>query len=166
MRKGREGRPERHVRRRSAWAGRENAVETDSTARTAERAAAERILGSVAQAMKGGQSSCVLGLAREDGSVVPWPGRTPAWSCVDAFTADAAEKGKAAALLESHPGEGYFGAGVLLPSGAVVEAEGRRRRWPCKRAFLKAAKGMGADVVRWFPGRRTRRKSALETASQ
>ena len=126
----------------------------------AERSWAERILGAVAQAMRGGQSSCLFGMARDDGAVVPWMDGTAPWPCMESFQAEAGRRGKATALLERHHGEGYFGAGVVLPSGAVVEAEGRRRRWRSEKAFLKAAGSMGADLVRWCPGRRIRSRKA------
>lgn len=122
----------------------------------AERSRAERILGAVAQVMRGSRSTCLFGVVRDDGAVLPWMDGTAPWASVEDFKADAAMQGRASALLERRHGEGYFGAGVVLPSGAVVEAEGRRRRWRSERAFLKAAGSMGADLVRWRPGRRVR----------
>ena len=134
--------------------------------RGAERCRAERILGAVAQAMKGGRSACLFGMAREDGAVVPWMDGASPWPCMEAFLADARGRGKATALLECRQGEGHFGTGVVLPSGVVVEAEGRRRRWGSERAFLKAAGTMGACLVRWNPVRRTRRPASPEDARQ
>lgn len=134
--------------------------------RDAERCRAERILGAVAQAMKGGRSACLFGMARKDGEVIPWMDGAPPWPCMEAFLADARGKGKATALLECRRGEGHFGTGVVLPSGVVVEAEGRRRRWGSVRAFLKDAGTMGACLVRWCPARRTRRAASPEDARQ
>ena len=123
----------------------------------ADRSRAERIMGAVAQAMRGCRSSCIFGMVREDGSVVPWMDGTAQWSSVDDFKADVARQGRASALLEHHAGSGvYFGTGVVLTSGAVVEAGGRRRRWRSEKAFLKSAGSMDADLVRWSPGRRIR----------
>lgn len=123
----------------------------------AERSRAERILGAVAQVMRGSRSTCLFGVVREDGAVVPWMDGTASWSSVEEFKADVASQGRASALLEHHAGSGvYFGAGVVLTSGAVVEAGGRRRRWRSEKAFLKAAGAMDADLVRWSPGRRVR----------
>lgn len=129
----------------------------------AERSRAERILGAVAQVMRGSRSTCLFGVVREDGAVVPWMDGADPWPCMDEFLEDAHGRGLASALLERRHGEGYFGAGVVLPSGAVIEAEGRRRRWRSEKAFLKAVGSMGADLVRWHPGRRVRsRKKAPE----
>lgn len=132
----------------------------------AERCRAERILGAVAQAMRGCRSTCLFGMASEDGTVLPWMDGTASWSSVEDFKADAAMQGRASALLECRQGAGYFGTGVVLPSGAVVEAEGRRRRWRSTRAFLKAAGSMGACLVRWCPVRRVRRTASPEAARQ
>lgn len=132
----------------------------------AERRRAERILGAVAQAMRGGRSTCLFGVAREDGAVLPWMGGTAPWASVEDFKADAAMQGRASALLECRQGAGCFGTGVVLPSGAVVEAEGRRRRWRSARAFLKAAGPMGACLVRWCPVRRIRRTTSPEATRQ
>lgn len=136
------------------------------TSVASERFRAERILGAVAQAMRGGRGACLFGMAREDGAVLPWMAGTGPWPSVEEFKADAAMQGRASALLECRHGAGYFGTGVVLPSGVVVEAEGRRRRWRSTRAFLKAAGPMGACLVRWCPARRTRRTAAPGTALQ
>lgn len=133
---------------------------------TGERLGAERILGAVAHAMRGGCGACLFGVAREDGSVAPWMDGAFSWASVEDFMSSAARQGRASALLERRMGEGCFGTGVVLPSGAVVEAGGRHRRWRSTRAFLKAAGAMGSFLVRWHPVRRVRRSASPDDARQ